>query len=112
MLVTHRHLALLGVATTRPSEALVHNFFIFRADENNPSSSSLRVLPLVPSPSLIIPAAMTHAAHREPPGTTAPTLLLCTASWRPTLLLCTASRRPVRHHRDLRRLLLCWIKET
>ncbi|RCV05598.1 hypothetical protein SETIT_1G096000v2 [Setaria italica] len=56
MLATHRHLALLVVATTitttnttiitpRPSKPLVQNFFIFRANENNPSSSSLRLLP-------------------------------------------------------------------
>ncbi|RCV05792.1 hypothetical protein SETIT_1G111000v2 [Setaria italica] len=46
MLKTHRHLALLVVISPMSDQPAIHNFFIFRADENNPSSSSsLRLLP-------------------------------------------------------------------
>ncbi|RLN41048.1 uncharacterized protein C2845_PM01G22340 [Panicum miliaceum] len=44
MVATHRHLSLLCVGTQTPS-GVVQNFFIFRADENKPSSSSLTALP-------------------------------------------------------------------
>ncbi|CAN6288624.1 unnamed protein product [Urochloa humidicola] len=41
---THRHLALLPVATVTPSEEL-QDIFIFRANQSNPSKSSLQALP-------------------------------------------------------------------
>ncbi|CAN6297671.1 unnamed protein product [Urochloa humidicola] len=59
ILATHRHLALLPTTINTPSDGLVQNFFIFRANQNNPSKSSLQLLPLVPSPSLIISVKMT-----------------------------------------------------
>jgi hypothetical protein len=43
LLAAHRHLALIEVTISTP---LIQNLFIFKADEKNPSSSSLTVLPL------------------------------------------------------------------
>ncbi|CAL4890458.1 unnamed protein product [Urochloa decumbens] len=49
MLATHRHLALLKVSS---SEIGVQNLFIFRADEKNPSSSLLKLLPACTEPEI------------------------------------------------------------
>ncbi|CAL4890473.1 unnamed protein product [Urochloa decumbens] len=52
MLATHRHLALLEVSTETPSGALVQNLFILRANEKNPSSSLLKLLPTCTEPEI------------------------------------------------------------
>ncbi|CAL5024283.1 unnamed protein product [Urochloa decumbens] len=49
MLATHRHLALFMVSS---SQVGVQNFFIFRADEKNPSSSLLKLLPTCTEPEI------------------------------------------------------------
>ncbi|CAL4890462.1 unnamed protein product [Urochloa decumbens] len=41
----HRHLALLIATTSMPSEGVVQSFSIFRANQSNPSESSLQTLP-------------------------------------------------------------------
>ncbi|CAN6373426.1 unnamed protein product [Urochloa humidicola] len=47
MLATHRHVSLFNVSS---SEVGVQNFFIFRANEKNPSSSMLKLLPTCTEP--------------------------------------------------------------
>ena len=55
IVATHRHLALIRVATRTPRMLTVQNFFIFNANEH--PSFSLKALPTcIPSPPLTIPA--------------------------------------------------------
>ncbi|RCV05893.1 hypothetical protein SETIT_1G119300v2 [Setaria italica] len=86
MLATHRHLALLVVVTRitttnttiitpRPSRALVQNFFIFRPNENNPSSSSLRLLPPCTEPKFDYCRGDHRLRRRPSNATTTPSLL-------------------------------------
>ncbi|CAO2033968.1 unnamed protein product [Urochloa humidicola] len=49
ILATHHHLALLLVGTKK-KPSIVQNFLVFRVDENNPSSSTLRGLPTCTEP--------------------------------------------------------------
>ncbi|CAN6242748.1 unnamed protein product [Urochloa humidicola] len=52
ILATHRHLALLLVGTKK-KPSIVQNFFVFRVHENNPSSSTLRLLPTRTEPAAL-----------------------------------------------------------
>lgn len=71
MLATHRHLFLLCVGIQTPSEGVVEDFFIFRADENKPSSSSLTALP----PCTVPRHDRSRIRPGRPPSNTTPHLL-------------------------------------
>ncbi|CAN6247484.1 unnamed protein product [Urochloa humidicola] len=55
ILATHRHLALLIVGSRTPSSRCIVQNFIFRVNEKNPSSSSLKVLPTCNEPKFDYP---------------------------------------------------------
>ncbi|CAN6245535.1 unnamed protein product [Urochloa humidicola] len=69
MLATHRHLSLLNVSS---SEVGVQNFFIFRANEKNPSSSLLKLLPTCTKPKFDYYRGDDRLRPRRQPSNTTP----------------------------------------
>ncbi|CAN6298000.1 unnamed protein product, partial [Urochloa humidicola] len=63
---THCHLALLPVTTNTSSDGLVQNFFIFRANQNNPSKSSLQLLPTCTEPEFDYYSCGDDSLHHTP----------------------------------------------
>ncbi|CAL4971279.1 unnamed protein product [Urochloa decumbens] len=68
ILATHRHLTLLPFYTKTPHGAVLQDMFVFRANQSNPSESSLHALPPCTEPKLYY-YPDDGSLHGPPPGT-------------------------------------------